>query len=64
MGLNNAFISLGQIGGPLWAGFVFDIHVDLPYLSGAAIMFIGFLLALVWVSEGESTRAAATSWDT
>lgn len=51
MGLNNSFMSLGQIVGPIWAGFVFDIHVDLPYLSGAVIMVIGCLISLARVSK-------------
>jgi DHA1 family multidrug resistance protein-like MFS transporter len=51
MGLSNSFISLGRILGPIWAGLVFDINVDYPYLSGSIIMFIGFLISLVWVTE-------------
>ncbi len=51
MGLSNSFMSLGRIGGPIWAGLVFDVHVDYPYVSGAVIMFIGFLVSLVWVTE-------------
>ncbi|MBN1148676.1 MAG: MFS transporter [Anaerolineales bacterium] len=54
MGLNNAFISLGQIVGPLWAGVALDIHVDLPYLSGAAILFIGFVISLFTLSQRRS----------
>jgi len=50
MGLNNAFISLGQIAGPLWAGFVFDINVNLPYISGAVILLIGFVISLFTIS--------------
>ena len=50
MGLGNTFLSLGRIVGPLWAGFVFDVRLTLPYLSGAAIMALGFLVSLVWVS--------------
>lgn len=50
MGLSNSFISLGRIAGPVWAGFAFDANVNYPYLSGSAIMFIGFLLALVLIS--------------
>lgn len=49
MGLSNSFSSLGRIAGPIWAGFVFDRHVDLPYLSGAVFMLIGFLLSLIWI---------------
>ncbi len=52
MGLSNSFMSLGRIVGPIWAGFIFDVNVNYPYLSGAVIMFIGFLISLVWVSQG------------
>jgi DHA1 family multidrug resistance protein-like MFS transporter len=53
MGLSNSFMSLGRIVGPIWAGFIFDANVNYPYLSGSVIMFIGFLISLVWVSQGE-----------
>jgi len=58
MGLNNSFMSLGRIAGPVWAGFIFDVNVNYPYLSSSVIMFIGFLISLVWVSQG---RKEATS---
>jgi DHA1 family multidrug resistance protein-like MFS transporter len=51
MGLNNSFNSLGRVAGPIWAGFAFDWNYNLPYLSGAGVMLIGFLVALVWVSQ-------------
>jgi DHA1 family multidrug resistance protein-like MFS transporter len=51
MGLNNSFTSLGRIIGPIWAGYAFDINVHYPYLSGAAIIFVGFLISLVWISQ-------------
>ncbi len=53
MGLSNSFMSLGRIVGPLWAGFAFDVNFDYPYLSGAAILFIGSLISLVWVTQGQ-----------
>jgi len=46
MGLGNTFLSFGRIVGPLWAGFIFDVRLTLPYLSGAVILFGGFLLSL------------------
>jgi len=49
-GLNNAFMSLGRIVGPLWAGFMFDINLDFPYLSSAAIMLVSFVLSLMWLN--------------
>jgi DHA1 family multidrug resistance protein-like MFS transporter len=56
MGLSNSFMSLGRIVGPLWAGFVFDINYDYPYISGAVIMLIGFLISLVTVSQVRETN--------
>jgi DHA1 family multidrug resistance protein-like MFS transporter len=56
MGLNNSFNSLGRIAGPIWAGFAFDLNYSYPYLSGAAIMFVGFLIALVWVRQEPAAR--------
>ncbi len=53
MGLNNSFMSLGRIVGPLWAGFIFDLHLYLPYLSGSLIMFVGFILSITRLQKGE-----------
>jgi len=59
MGLSSSFMSLGRIAGPIWAGFVFDIDYDYPYLSGSAILFIGFLVSLVWISQGRKEATGA-----
>jgi MFS transporter, DHA1 family, multidrug resistance protein len=46
LGLNSAFMSLGRFTGPLLAGFLIDIHLNLPYIAGSVIMFLGFLYVL------------------
>jgi DHA1 family multidrug resistance protein-like MFS transporter len=51
MGLNNAFMSLGRIVGPLWAGFAFDINLSFPYLTGGLIMLVGFIASIFWLRE-------------
>jgi DHA1 family multidrug resistance protein-like MFS transporter len=53
MGAANSFMSLGRIIGPVWAGFIFDINVNLPYLSGSIFMFISFILC--WKYLGKQT---------
>jgi DHA1 family multidrug resistance protein-like MFS transporter len=58
MGLSEAFVSLGRIVGPLLGGVTFDMNINLPYLIGAAVLFIGFLVSLVGVSP-EGTEAKA-----
>ena len=61
MGLGNSFISLGRIVGPIWAGFAFDLHYGAPYLSGAAIMLVGFVLSWVWDLAGKRWRVATVA---
>lgn len=56
MGLSNSFMSLGRIAGPLWAGFVFDLNLILPFISGAMVMLIGFIVSLVWL-RGDAPAA-------
>lgn len=63
MGLGNSFISLGRIVGPIWAGFAFDLHYAAPYLSGAGIMLVGFVLSLVWDLAGRRGRVEVTAGD-
>jgi DHA1 family multidrug resistance protein-like MFS transporter len=57
MGLSNAAMSLGRVAGPVWAGFAFDLNADLPYLSGAVILFVGFLVSLIWVRQEPATAS-------
>lgn len=60
MVLNNSFLSLGCIAGPLWAGQVFDIRTFLPYLTGAVIMAIGFLISLSIAAESAPSEALSS----
>lgn len=48
MGLNNSFMSLGRIAGPIWAGLALDRNLALPYLSGAVVMAAGFVSTWIW----------------
>ncbi len=59
MGINNSFLSLGRIIGPLWAGVLFDFGINLPYLSGATIMFIGFVVSIIWLGRFRHAPAAS-----
>lgn len=45
-GLNSAYTSLGNIAGPLVAGYLFDINIQYPYISAAIVLILCFLLAL------------------
>ena len=56
MGLSNSFMSLGRIFGPLWAGSIYDVNMNMPYLSGSLFMLVGFIASLIWI-KGETQEA-------
>ncbi len=60
MGLCNSFMNLGRVVGPIWAGFAFDMNVAYPDLSGAAVMAIGFVISLIWISQPRTESPRAT----
>lgn len=43
-GMNNAYMSVGNILGPILAGFLFDANMFAPFLTGGCILFIAFLM--------------------
>ncbi|OQA46402.1 MAG: Tetracycline resistance protein, class C [Chloroflexi bacterium ADurb.Bin325] len=58
MGLNNAFMSLGRIVGPLWAGGLFDVRITYPYISGGIVMGFSYLLSLLRLHDDEQPERA------
>jgi DHA1 family multidrug resistance protein-like MFS transporter len=54
MGLSNSFVSLGRVAGPLYAGVIFDLNPNYPYLSGALILCAVFVMSLIWIKDGLS----------
>jgi len=47
-GLNNAYMSLGNMIGPALAGLLFDWNMNSPYIFGSIILLACFFLALIW----------------
>jgi DHA1 family multidrug resistance protein-like MFS transporter len=56
MGLNSAATSLGKVAGPLWAGYLYEINIEYPYLSGAAALILGLA---VYIAGIRAFHAAA-----
>lgn len=63
MGLNNSYMSLGRIVGPIWAGFVIDVNMSLPFLTGSFIMLIGYLASLLYLREKSTAQITTVSAD-
>ena len=50
-GMNNAYMSLGNMFGPALAGVLFDWRQDAPYILGTVVLFGCFILAYTWTSK-------------
>lgn len=50
-GMNNAYMSLGNMIGPAIAGTLFDYNMNFPYYLGTAILLGCLVLAYVWASK-------------
>ncbi|MFP3390019.1 MFS transporter [Brevibacillus sp. SIMBA_040] len=50
-GMNNAYMSLGNIFGPVLAGILFDIQINLPYLFGALVLLIAYFVSVKWIES-------------
>jgi len=47
-GMNNAYMSLGNMFGPILAGTLFDLDMDYPYVVGTLVLFVCFVMAYSW----------------
>ena len=54
MGLNNAFMSLGRVIGPLYAGAALDRNIKFPFISAALVMLAGFVLSLHYLKGSDT----------
>ncbi|EJL24560.1 MFS transporter [Brevibacillus sp. BC25] len=60
-GLNSAFTSLGNIAGPIVAGFLFDVDINYPYALACLILLICFVLSLGVKNRNLKDANAASS---
>ncbi len=56
MGLNSAATSLGRVIGPLWAGYLYDLNIGYPYVSGALALGLSWILGRLWLQSPPSER--------
>ncbi|OES45599.1 MFS transporter [Domibacillus iocasae] len=47
-GMNNAYMSIGNMIGPALAGMLFDVNMGLPYIFGAIIIVVTLMICIRW----------------
>lgn len=48
MGMNNAYMSIGNILGPTLAGLLYDVNIIYPFVLGFIVLTITMLVSLFW----------------
>ena len=48
MGMNNAYMSIGNIMGPLLAGALYDIDILYPFIAGLIILVLTIIFTFMW----------------
>lgn len=48
MGMNNAYMSIGNILGPTLAGVLYDVNIIYPFVLGFIVLTITMLVSLFW----------------
>lgn len=48
MGMNNAYMSIGNVMGPTLAGVLYDVNITYPFMLGLVLLVLTFITALIW----------------
>lgn len=48
MGMNNAYMSIGNILGPTIAGMLYDVQITYPFVLGLAFLVVTFVMTIIW----------------
>ncbi|HSJ36734.1 MAG TPA: MFS transporter [Planococcus sp. (in: firmicutes)] len=57
MGMNNAYMSIGNVLGPLSAGLLYDVNIIFPFILGLIMLLITMSITLLW----QRSRAVKTA---
>ena len=56
MGMNNAYMSIGNVLGPVLAGVMYDQSIIYPFILGFVILLITTLLAIKWQGKNREIQ--------
>ena len=57
MGMNNAYMSIGNVLGPTLAGILYDVKIIYPFILGLAVLSITMFIALTWQQKQKGKMA-------
>lgn len=57
MGMNNAYMSIGNVAGPLLAGMLYDVNIIFPFILGLFMLMITISITVAW-QRSRAVKAA------
>ncbi|KIL49156.1 MFS transporter [Jeotgalibacillus campisalis] len=48
MGMNNAYMSIGNVLGPTLAGILYDVNIVYPFILGLVVLFVTIFVSVGW----------------
>ncbi len=58
MGMNNAYMSIGNVLGPTIAGVLYDVQITYPFVLGLALLLVTLFITVAWQKRSPKTKAA------
>ena len=59
MGMNNAYMSIGNVIGPLLAGVLYDVNIIYPFILGLVMLMITMFITVAWQRSRTAKTTAA-----
>ena len=56
MGMNNAYMSIGNILGPLLAGVLYDVDISYPFILGMVVLALTTTVSMTWQRKRATVR--------
>lgn len=60
MGMNNAYMSIGNILGPTLAGLLYDVNIIYPFVLGLILLLFTLMTTMIWVKRSPKQRKLGT----
>lgn len=48
MGMNNMYMSIGNVLGPTLAGMLYDVKITYPFILGLVFLIMTFIMTIIW----------------
>ncbi|KAF0816800.1 MULTISPECIES: MFS transporter [unclassified Cytobacillus] len=58
MGMNNAYMSIGNVLGPTIAGILYDVRITYPFVLGLVLLLVTLFITMAWQKREPKPKAA------